>query len=290
MIVVRLMGGLGNQLFQYAAARHLAHLNNTELYLDIKSLENTPTGETIGQFELDKFNINAKIADESTLKSFLGCGFTKKDKFMTQFFSVGRRKKYEFNNYGFDEHLLNLHGNYYIKGFFQSEKYFKDIASIISQELEVKKELININQEIIDEIKSKNSVSIHIRRGDHAKNLTSMDAHSLCSKDYFKKSIKYMKENVGANCKFYLFTDDKEWVKNEMTMDENCELISGNSTIEDFYLMSLCKHNIISNSTYSWWAAWLNMNPEKIVVMPKYWTNHLVTEEIKLKPKNWIVK
>lgn len=290
MIVVRLMGGLGNQLFQYAAARHLAILNNTELYLDTSFLENTPMEDTVRGFELDKFNINAIVADDTLLKSFYGSGFTKKDTWMSYVFSVGKRRKYKFNNYGFDENLLKLRGNYYIRGFYQSEKYFKEIADVISKELEIKQELISVNQTIVNEIKNKNAVSIHIRHGDYAKNLTAMDAHSLCSKDYFRKSMKYMKEQVGTDCKFYLFTDDKEWVKNEMTMEEDCELISGNTTIEDFYLMSICKHNIISNSTYSWWAAWLNKNPNKIVIMPKYWTNHLVTEDIKLKPNNWRVK
>jgi hypothetical protein len=117
-----------------------------------------------------------------------------------------------------------------------------------------------------------------------------MDAHGICSKDYYAKAISYMKQQLGDGVHFFLFTDDEEWVKEEMHWDIDSTLISGKSAVEDFYLMSLCKHHIIANSTFSWWAAWLNNNPDKMVIVPKHWTCNLQTESIELVPKGWIIK
>ena len=204
--------------------------------------------------------------------------------------SFGKNKKYKFDEYGYDVHLLELRGSYYIRGIFQSEKFFKGIADIIRAELTIKEDFIPDDKELVDQIMNTNSVSIHIRRGDYIRNLSSMDAHGLCSKDYYTKSIEVMKREAGKDMHFYLFTDDEAWVTHEMHWDINSTLISGKSTVEDFYLMSLCKHNIIANSTFSWWAAWLNSNTEKKVIIPKHWTNTNSTEAIELSPSGWLVK
>lgn len=290
MIVVRLMGGLGNQLFQYAAARHLAHLNNTELFVDNSYLQ-TPTENVAPRnYELGSFNVVSKIADQKLLHSFHGCEFSAKERILTKLISLGKNNKYKFDEYGFDEHLLELRGNYYIRGFFQSEKYFKNIKEVIRKELTIKDEFIPKDDLLIKSISNQNSVSIHIRRGDYIRNLSSMEAHGLCSKDYYTKSIEFIKRELGNDIHFYLFTDDAKWVQNEMKWEINSTLIENKTTLEDFYLMSLCKQNIIANSTFSWWAAWLNNNNDKKVILPKHWLNNLLSETIEIAPKNWIIK
>ncbi|MDB5228745.1 MAG: alpha,2-fucosyltransferase [Bacteroidota bacterium] len=289
MIVVRLMGGLGNQLFQYAAGRHLAHLNNTELYADISFLKSQEY-TTPRYYELGAFNVACTVADDKMLDKFNNSDFSKKERVLTHLLSFGKNKKYKFDEYGFDENLLELRGNFYIRGYFQSEKYFRGINDIIRRELTIKEEFIPKDTQLIEQIKNTNSIAIHIRRGDYIRNLSSMEAHGLCSKDYYAKSIEFMKREVGEDVHFYLFTDDEAWVKNEMKWNINSTLISGKTTVEDFYLMNLCKHNIIANSTFSWWAAWLNNHPAKKVIAPKHWTNNLQTEFIELVPKNWIIK
>jgi hypothetical protein len=290
MIVVRLMGGLGNQLFQYAAGRHLAYLNNTELFVDTSFLQATIENNTPRNYELGSFNVVSSIADEKLLHSFHGCEFSATDRLLTKIISLGKYNKYKFDDYGFDDHLLELKGNYYLRGFFQSEKYFKAIQEIIREELTVKDEFITKDESLVRNIKLQNSVSIHIRRGDYIRNLSSMEAHGLCSKDYYTKSIEFIKRELGNDVHFYLFTDDAKWVQNEMHWEINSTLIENKTTIEDFYLMSLCKHNIIANSTFSWWAAWLNNNKDKKVILPKHWLNNLLSETIEIAPKNWIIK
>lgn len=290
MIIARLMGGLGNQLFQYAAARHLAIQNNAELFLDTSFLYSTDNVTTARKYELEAFNVVSHLADDKILHDFHGTEFSVKERVLTKLVSLGKNKKYKFDEYGFDPHLLELRGNYYIRGFFQSEKYFKDISEILRNELTIKDAFLPKDNNLMQQINANTSVSIHIRRGDYIRNLSSMEAHGICSKDYYTKSIAFIKRALGNDLHFYMFTDDEEWVKKEMKWDINCTLISNKSTIEDFYLMSLCKHHIIANSTFSWWAAWLNKNSEKKVILPKHWTTNLSSENIDIVPKNWLAK
>ncbi|MCB0506795.1 MAG: alpha-1,2-fucosyltransferase [Chitinophagales bacterium] len=290
MIVVRLMGGLGNQLFQYAAARHLAYLNNSELFVDTTFLEEQIENTTLRPYGLNAFNVSSTIADEKILKNFRGPSFSFDARMATKILSYGNLNKYKFDDYGFDEELLKQRGNYYIRGYFQSHKYFMAIEQIIRKELEIKQAFLPKDLDLINQIQNEHSVSIHIRRGDYIRNLASMEAHGLCSKDYYVKSIKHIKETLGEHLHFFIFTDDAAWVKKEMQWDINSTLIEKKSTIEDFYYMQSCKHNIIANSTFSWWAAWLNKNEHKIVIMPKHWSNNVLSESADLVPKNWILK
>ena len=192
MIVVRLMGGLGNQLFQYAAGRHLAHLNNTDLYVDTSRLESSAEGSPVWKYELGAFNVKCGLADERMLHDFHGTKFSTKERVITQLISLGKKKKYKFDQYGFDTHFLELKGDYYVRGYFLSEKYFKEIAEIIRAEITLKHDFIPKDDNLIEEIRNSKSVAIHIRRGDYIRNLSSMDAHGLCSKDYYTKSIEYI--------------------------------------------------------------------------------------------------
>ncbi len=289
MIVVRLNGGLGNQLFQYATGRHVAHLNKTELYIDTSAFSDN-TVDSKWKYELPAFHINATLANEELLKHFKLNDFSTSGIMLTKLLSFGKYGKYKFNEYGFDSNVLELRGNYYLKGFFQSEKFFKNIAESLKEELVIKENFLPQKTDLLQDISNKNSVSIHIRRGDYIRNLSAMDTHGLCSKDYYTKAIEFIKRELGNDLHFYLFTDDEEWIHREMHWDIDCTLLSGNSTIEDFYLMSQCKHNIIANSTFSWWAAWLNKNPNKKIIIPKHWRTNVKTEDIYLNPPKWFIK
>ncbi len=291
MILIRLMGGLGNQLFQYALGRHLTELNNAQLYFDLSFLQNPPEGTTPRDFELDKFNISYKLGDERLLEQFHGSEFDSTELLITRLVTLGKFKKFKFNDYGFDDSVLSLRGNYYVRGFFQSEKYFKEVEEIVRKELVLLPEYYPHDKSLAQEIKQHpKSVAVHIRRGDYVKNLASMDAHGICSKDYYSKSIKYLQEQYGNDTHFYIFTDDCEWVKKEMNWKAEVTLLDDQKAIEDFYLMSLCKHNIMANSTFSWWSAWLNENKDKTVIIPKQWTPTAQTVTIDLAPKNWLVR
>ncbi len=289
MIIVRLKGGLGNQLFQYATARHLAHLNNSELFLDTSYFE-FKADRPAWKYELGAFNIKAEIAEEQLLKDFHAGKYSGTEKLISKIVPFHKYKKYKYEGFGYNEQVLELKGNYYLSGYFQSHKYFKPITDILKEELTLKEEYIPKANEWLDDMKNKLSVAVHIRRCDYIRNLSSMEAHGLCSKDYYAKTIEFVKRELGEEVHFFLFTDDAEWVKREMEWDINSTMVQGKSILSDFYMMSNCKHNIIANSTFSWWAAWLNPNPDKMIIVPKHWDNNIKTEEIDLCPTKWIIK
>ena len=196
------------------------------------------------------------------------------------------QRKYKKRIIGFDPTILLLKDNVTLRGYFQSEKYFKNIESIIRDEFSFR----NINNEIQietlkQEILENNSVSIHVRRGDYLKSKIHFD---LCKTN----SIMYIQDKVN-NPKFFVFSDDIEWCKSNQILAE-CKFVeiesSKENPIVDLYMMSLCKHNIIANSSFSWWAAWLNSFENKVVTAPNKWfTNYKQTSVMKdILPKEWI--
>lgn len=179
-------------------------------------------------------------------------------------------------------------------GYFQSEKYFIDYSQRIRQSFTFKNKPDELNSEMLNRIKETESISLHIRRGDYVSNLTANSEHGLCSIDYYKKAVEYIKsktESRGNRC-FFLFSDDPIWVKeNMMFLGDEMVVVdfnTGEKSYEDMRLMSMCKHNIIANSSFSWWAAWLNNNPDKIVIAPDKWFVVDYYDTCDLYPDNFI--
>ncbi len=249
MIITKLTGGLGNQLFQYAYGRACAIKNKTSLKLDISWYK----GRMDRSYMLEHFDIKANIA-------------TSTDIFVTKIFS---RKDY-------------------LVGDWQSEKYFKEFENIIRKEITPKYQLSEDNKIIIQDITAKNSVSIHLRGTDYVTGKKS-DFHGVCSEEYYNKAITKIKETVPSPY-FFIFTDDIEWAENHIKLPEPYTIVSKNKNYpwEDLVLMSSCKHNIIANSTFSWWAAWLNKNINKIVIAPKKWFNDEKIDTSDILPESWI--
>jgi hypothetical protein len=290
MIIISIKGGLGNQLFQYAFGRKMSLLNNTKLYLDL-SWYHDKNKDFPRQYVLDKFNINAEIANPVIINKIRG-GFA-------NYHSIYNRilKKicpFIFQNYVsersiiFDPTIFKYNGDKYYDGFWMNYKYFMDINNIIIKELTVLVDIEISKNILISEIKSRNSISIHIRRGDYAKIHTTREFHGLLPKKYFESSIEKIVQLVNKP-HFYFFSDDIAWVK------ANFNIAYPHSYVEnspdgkeyiDLIIMSMCKHNIIANSTYSWWAAWLNNNQEKIVIVPPVWSKAL-PDSSEIVPKEW---
>lgn len=283
MINVRLKGELGNVLFQYALGKHLAIKNSTKVrfntrdYLKTKHLN---AGKVIRQ--LSFFNIDPSVYRMS---------FGEK---IYSIFGTGRSRQIDEDSiekgWGFDPYFLSLKKNITLYGYFQSEKYFKDIEDIIRNDLQFNNIFAGGDIDILrQQIEDHNSVSIHVRRGDYLNS----DLHfNLCNTNYFMNSINYIKKNVNSP-KFIVFSDDLDWCKQNLSIPECVFVdlkISNEFPVVDMHLMSLCKHNIISNSTFSWWAAWLNKNKAKIILSPKMWfTNEL--NKLAMKdtiPEEWI--
>lgn len=252
MIISRLQGGLGNQMFQWAYGRSLEIKYNTKLYLETSSYSNT-----FRSYSMNKFpNMTSELFRPSNIKCIE-----------------------IVDSYFYNEIDLDKKSNYFLNGYWQSEQYFINIEDTIRKELAP-------SNEILEKLKKTplldtNTISIHIRRTDY---VTSNGFHPVQSLEYYENAIKA----IGDYDYLFVFSDDIQWCKNNLTFN-NIIFMEGLSDVEDLWLMSMCKHNVIANSSFSWWAAWLNNNPDKKVIAPNNWfgsQTNLNTSD--LLPKEWI--
>lgn len=299
MILVKLMGGLGNQMFQYAAGLSLANEENTALKLDLTFLNNSNSTHTIRKFELDCLNIKSTIIEKREVENF------EKKARLFKNFKISKLDKFLFRNLLAIPKIYSYHGPEYkseifengsnclIEGYWQNEKYFNRIRKHIINEFTFKQFIIDKNLALVQEMKSCNSISLHVRRGDYITNKDANQFHGTCSLQYYSTAIQYILAKV-ENPFFYIFSDDTEWVRKNLYLDEiQHKIIEGNSgekSYNDMYLMSNCNHNIIANSSFSWWAAWLNNFNYKIVIAPKQWYSSDIQNDlaIDLIPKKWL--
>jgi hypothetical protein len=178
-----------------------------------------------------------------------------------------------------------------LTGYWQSEKYFIDDEYLIREDFKILKPLAGKNLEIAEEIKHTESVSIHLRGRDFINKKEINKLHFTCDNSYYERSFSIIIGRI-KDPNFFIFSDDAEWAKYFLKIDYPCTFVDGNSwnkaSFEDMRLMSLCKHNIIANSTFSWWAAWLNRNPAKIVIAPQKWFNDTSHNTKDLIPGGWL--
>jgi len=193
-------------------------------------------------------------------------------------------------HYHFDKNFFKSKKKVFLKGGWQSEKYFKTYKNEIRDNSHLKDALVERVLEKSNSLRIENSVAVHIRRGDYLRKKIIYEWHGVMDKEYYAKAFELLHSKTKAT-KAYYFTDDVEWVSENLLPLFDGEIISGNiakSHYEDLYLMSQCKHNIIANSSFSWWGAWLNNNPEKIVIAPKKWFNKGPKDTQDLLPEKWI--
>lgn len=289
MIITLLIGGIGNQMFQYAVARRLSHIHHTPLKLDITSYGSYK----LRKFELDKFNISAQIATRKEIEKFIKIPKNIFEKIIFNLIpSVQKRSKfyYEEKFYHFDKDVLYLPDDVYLSGYWQSEKYFLDIEDIIRKELTVKYQPDKNNQDQLKQINSTNSVGVHIRQGDFVLDEATKSLHGLYGMDYLQNAIFLMSSQI-SHPYFYVFSDDIDWARKNLKITYPVKFVDiniGKKDYEDLRLMSNCKHNIIVNSTFGWWGAWLNKNKSKIVITPKNWYKNGPTDTYDLIPESWI--
>lgn len=265
MVIVRIVGGLGNQMFQYAYAKALQQ-NGFEVQLDLSKFK---TYKLHGGYHLDKFNIDLDIADNfSILLAKLQLKKNKKEQSLL-----------------FDKNLLQLYGNEYVKGYFQTEEYFKNIRNILLNQFTLIHSLSASTLNYVDVIKSfETSCSIHIRRGDYVSDKKANRIHGTCDLDYYQKAIEHILSKF-KNVHFFVFSDDITWTKNNLKLNNATYIQHKVIPHEDMHLMSLCNHNITANSSFSWWGAWLNKNNKKTVIAPKNW---FVEKKNEVACKNWV--
>lgn len=283
MIIADLLGGLGNQLFQYAAGIHLSRLHQVPFKINTFNFETYK----LHKYSLEYFNISAEIATHEEVRLY--------SKFSTKIFETITRKPYYQRKvfkeriFQYDENFKRASNNIMLVGYWQSEKYFCEIESIIRTEFIVKSLVDGLNERLANEIKRENSISLHIRRGDYASDLKTNKIHGVCDIQYYNNCIDKI-VNLVKNPVFYIFSDDPSWVKSNFKLNYPSVYIDHNDAeknYEDLRLMSYCKHNIIANSSFSWWGAWLNSSPDKHVLAPKQWFNDWSKNSKDIIPDKW---
>lgn len=272
MIIIKACGGLGNQLFQYAAGRSLAHKRGVELVLDLSWFEHRPSSNTVREFELARYEIQARkpnAYERLWLKLHQG-------RFLSRMPILPRRwRHFREATFAFDSKVLDVPNNTYLDGYWQSYKYFSDIAQLIRTELTPKAVLGDMDRAVATAISHANSqaVSLHVRRGDYVTNPAAAKTHGLCGKSYYEHAVKTVILSL-KEPHFFVFSDDMEWVRGNLALPGKVTYVEHNGTesaFQDLRLMSLCDHHIIANSSFSWWGAWLRGNEHGVVIAPAKW-------------------
>lgn len=292
MLIIQLQGGLGNQMFQYAFASILGLKNKTKVVIEgsiFERVEKTP-GFTPRKFELAIFDIHYEWNTEPDV--FLFHHLSKINKLKKKL-GFNYPKIYNEPSFGFQSDFLSIKAPVYLKGYFQSYKYLVGYENFVRQLFSFPIEALDdINRKLLIKIKNSNSIAIHIRRGDYVSDKMTAQYHGSCSLDYYLEAIKLV---ASKNKDFTLvfFSDDSDWAKEQFNDLPYSKIIvdhnKGEDSWKDMLLMSICNHNVIANSSFSWWAAWLNDNQSKIVVAPKKWFQAKEIDINSIIPQEWII-
>jgi hypothetical protein len=265
MIISKITGGLGNQMFQYSIAKAVALKNNDHFKLDLFFY---PT-QDLRKYELSLFNIEENIISNEELQNIVGSHsiFSK----IYKIFGLNKTYFIEKEIVAFDSNVFNNAKNKYLIGYWQNEKYFKDIRSEILNCFKSKDKISFEANYYLKRIKNSNSVALHVRRGDYIQDRHTNSVHGVCNLDYYNRAISYINSKV-SNPVYFIFSDDMPWCKENIHHLGDIIFVDNTSnSIDDLELMKSCKHNIIANSTFSWWGGWLNNYKSKIVIAPKIW-------------------
>lgn len=296
MVTVFLRGGLGNQMFQYALGLHLAKKNNAGLFLDTVFLNDRfPRKEfAYRTYDLGVFRQEARFTLLSRISTALpvpGLWLALDIAFMKAMGVLGVcRIIKEKDEYAFDPAVLHAAGNIVLWGRWQNEKYFADVAGEVARAFRPRDEFTGDAARIAQEIRETNSVSLHVRRGDYAAFKSVEQLHGKTDLGYYGRAVSYIAGHV-SRPHFFVFSDDIAWCRENLKIGFPATFVgpsaAGPNDAFHLGLMSLCKHNIIANSTFSWWGAWLNENTGKIIVAPKKWMPSSAGEEDVI-PVGWV--
>lgn len=288
MKIVKILGGLGNQMFQYALFVALQHkFPNERLLVDCSYFKtyHVHTGLELNRvfgLELPQASFMQLLKVTWPVRSFI-LSRTIRKLMPPRRTECLEAKDYTFNKQVFDE------GDRYYDGYWQNYNYFDDCRDELLALFQFKFQLNAQSSAIFPELAASNSVSLHVRRGDYLK---AKNYVGLCGVDYYQSAIEYMNNQI-SNAHYYIFSDDIKWCRQEIAPMLSGHAITyvdwnkGSDSPLDMMLMSRCSHNIIANSSFSWWAAYLNKNPQKIVCAPEKWTNTKVNCRFQL--PDWIL-
>lgn len=298
MVITKITSGLGNQMFQYATGRAIANCLGAELKLDIGGFDK----DRVRRYELDRFKINAEIAFPEDIRVVAGVLGTRNGtvaKLVRNIChrqgSVGRivaGSRFVERHFHFDPNVSNIKDDVYVQGKWQSAKYFSDIYDILKDEFQLKfarKEDAELS-ELME--KDEFSVSLHVRRGDYVHYSQCGQIYTVLPTEYYKMAVKYIETQL-SKPRFYIFSDDLDWLKENLHIEGATvvDMKGPDRGPRDLFLMTKCRHHIISNSTFSWWGAWLSSISDGIVCGPKQWfapTTQKKRNMSDLFPPSWI--
>lgn len=295
MVIARVMGGLGNQMFQYSFGRALALRNDVPLKLDLTS---AAADVRTRRYGLNRFKIVEQIASPAEIERLTGIhrggGFGARARrrirrYLRRVLPPSKMPVLTERESRFDPAVLQLPGHVYLDGYWQSEKYFAEIEALVRKELVLRDPPASANEALLTEIGASESVSIHVRRGDYLSDANIFRVHGVCPPEYYHAAIRRLSEVLGEP-RIYVFSDDIPWAKENLRFEHPTAYIDHNGEAgdhEDFRLMAACRHHVIANSSFSWWAAWLCPNPEKIVIAPERWFADPARDSSDIIPDSW---
>ncbi|MBP1874247.1 hypothetical protein J2Z19_003971 [Ensifer adhaerens] len=285
MIITRILGGLGNQMFQYAAGRSLASASGQTLKLDLTEMQRYKTWA----FGLEQFAIQAESARPDEVPAKPGRGlFNKVKSRLLPKTSPCLIAKERANT--FDAAILDLRGPVHLQGYWQTEKYFASVADVIRKEFGLRAPFSAARQEVLQQVRAADApVSVHVRRGDYVSNPSANSIHGTCEPEWYAEAMRQMAARFD-NPSFFVFSDDPAWARANLPSWPSMIFVepqADGQDGEDMHLMAACRAHIIANSTFSWWGAWLNPNVEKHVIAPAQWFRSKDHDASDILPATW---
>lgn len=270
LIYSKISGGLGNQLFQYAAGRALAVRHGMPLALDPSWFEHIPKSNTPRTFELAHYALAARVTVgyERLLCRLHNGQIVGRLAWLPRPWRHVREKSFDY-----EEFNIGRTGSVYLDGYWQSYRYFEHCRNTILAELTPPVPMSAQDQVLASMMHGQQAVSVHVRRGDYVSNAKAMQNHGVASLNYYRQAIARMHQRF-ADARFFVFSDDLEWARANLPLPANAVYVGHNgpeNAFQDLRLMTLCSGHIIANSSFSWWGAWLSMAPSKHVIAPASW-------------------
>jgi len=271
-VITAISGGLGNQMFQYAAGRRLALVNSAELLLYPGDRYRRGSYRA---YRLDCFGIGGRLATEAEAGGLRRVSRTRR-RLAKPFPCLAPREDREVvreTSHLFDPAILSLQGNVKLRGYWQCERYFADIADTIRADFRLRQALSARDREVLARIQSGPCAFIHVRRGDYVTHPVDKIKFGTCSPEYYRGAVALLRQQVGPELLFFVFSDDASWVREMRIGGEGAQIVdwNGDSPQRDLALMRECTHAVIANSSFSWWGAWLGDGRERMVIAPRVW-------------------
>jgi len=270
--IIHMVGGLGNQMFQYALGRRLQVDRGANVRFDLSMYEvDTERALTLSRYRTHIPQVSAM--DKLTMRLSFGRTFAKAGALLGPLKSKLLWKVHEDPANGIDPEVTKLQGRWYLRGWYQCPGYFETLRPQLLQEFDLKQPLEKIDADQLRQIQNVNAVSLHVRRGDLVTNPLYNSEQQVQTAEYYSQCIRDISDRV-RDAHLFVFSDDMPWCRENLRADLPVTFMDknkGGTDYIDLHLMSNCRHFITANSTFSWWGAWLSQNPEKIVIVPPVW-------------------